>query len=453
MRVGMLYRISRLLSLVALVACLPGCAEEPPVVATSAAVEHIDGWTDEALDIYFIPGGVAAEDRLAAEVSAATVSIRVAMYNLRSERLGYLLLDRQRDGVDVEVLWDAKQMAKPHNTLDDDLIAAGLNVIAINNDRTYYSTLHDKISVIDGETVTMGSANWGNSALHHNNETIMVMRSTALAQTVSTELDEIKSGTKAVRSGDDNSRVQLHFSPEDRLDLVTVAAIDAATDRIVVAMFSLRWHSLSQALVRAHNRGVSVHVVTDEKQATNSSEDEYLRGEGITVVEALNDASPYTAMHHKFLVIDGDTTLTGSYNWSYTATFGSYEDLAVIRDDAEVAAAFEGEFGRVWDLYSDSPGPDRRLVAMSVRGHCDGTSWGDNSYSLAISPSSVPGTRQTAFGSTVRVGPYGSLDRTCPLARESSTSSSFSAPTATPGGSLATTAKSCCPPTPTRPTW
>lgn len=368
----------RLLTFALLGALLSACAVQPDATeSASASVEHIDGWTDEALDIYFVPGGAAAEDRIAAEIAGATQSIRVAMYNLRSERLGWALLDRQRAGVQVEVLWDAKQMAKDYNTLDDELIAAGLNVVPVHNTRTNYSTLHDKLAVFDGSTVMLGSANWGASALHQNNESLLVFHSTGLAASVDAELNEIASGTKLARTGDDDSRVQLYFSPEDRLDLVTEAAIDAATDRIDVSVFSLHWHALSQALVRAHNRGVSVHVLTDQKQADTTNEDEFLSAAGIEVVAALNAASPYTAMHHKFLVIDGDITLVGSYNWSYTATFGSYEDLAVIAGDTEVAAAFEREMARLWRQYADTPGPTVPNIGVEVRAFCDRTQWGD----------------------------------------------------------------------------
>jgi hypothetical protein len=83
-------------------------------------------------------------------------------------------------------------------------------------------------------------------------------------------------------------------------------------------------------------------------------------------------------MHHKFVVIDGQTTLIGSYNWTYTATFQNYEDLALIADDAEVARAFEGEFGRVWQRYApDQANPITETFPVEVMVNCDGTQWGD----------------------------------------------------------------------------
>jgi phosphatidylserine/phosphatidylglycerophosphate/cardiolipin synthase-like enzyme len=56
-------------------------------------------------------------------------------------------------------------------------------------------------------------------------------------------------------------------------------------------------------------------------------------------------------MHHKFMVIDGEIVVTGSYNWSAAAEERNDENLVVIRDRG-VAGAFEREFERIW---SQSP--------------------------------------------------------------------------------------------------
>jgi phosphatidylserine/phosphatidylglycerophosphate/cardiolipin synthase-like enzyme len=352
------------------------------------AQEHIQGWggDGESLDVYFIPFN-AVEDRIAREIQLAQSSIRVAMYNLRSERLGFLLLERQRAGIRVEVYLDARQMEQPYNDLDDRLRAEGLNIIAVRNTNSSTATLHDKLAVIDDRVVFMGSANWGDSALHQNNEVTMAFTSTELARAVNQELDELASGRHDRRAGDVNSHVQLHSSPEDRVDTVVEHAIDNAQERIYAAVFSFRLSWLTDAMIEAHRRGVEVVLITDRKQSETTQEDDRLRQAGIPVIEALNDVTPYTAMHHKFVVIDGATTLVGSYNWTYSATFHNYEDLAVIADDPEVAAAFEGEFGRVWQRYApDQPNPITRTVPLDVMVQCDATQWGDTVVLVGNTP-------------------------------------------------------------------
>lgn len=376
-----------------LLSTLTACAAEPgspvPAGRAPAALEQIDSWegSGESLDVYFVPNGEELEDRIADAVMSATTSVRVAMYNLRSDRLGYLLLERQRAGLEVEVLWDARQMAEEYNTLDDELIAQGLHVTPVLNERSRYATLHDKLAVIDGHQVFIGSANWGWSALHENDETILAFDSPALAAVVDAEMDEIAAGVPRPRAGDSDSRAQLYFAPGDRIDRVVEAEIDRATDRIWLAVFSLRLDWLGDALVRAHRRGVDVRVITDSNQSETTEVDDRLRAAGIEVIEAHNANGEFTAMHQKFAVIDGHTTLVGSYNWTFTATMYNYEDLAVIADDPEVAAAFEGEIGRLWALYApESTNPVASAIEVDVDAFCDRTAWGDTLVLVGDAP-------------------------------------------------------------------
>lgn len=52
-------------------------------------------------------------------------------------------------------------------------------------------------------------------------------------------------------------------------------------------------------------------------------------------------------LHHKFAVLDDDTVVFGSFNWSDSANYGNDETLMVIRSP-RVARAFKKEFDRVY---------------------------------------------------------------------------------------------------------
>jgi len=59
---------------------------------------------------------------------------------------------------------------------------------------------------------------------------------------------------------------------------------------------------------------------------------------------------PGDKLHHKFAVIDGETVITGSQNWSPAANHNNDETLLVI-ENPTVAAHFVREFNR---LYTDA---------------------------------------------------------------------------------------------------
>jgi phosphatidylserine/phosphatidylglycerophosphate/cardiolipin synthase-like enzyme len=134
------------------------------------------------------------------------------------------------------------------------------------------------------------------------------------------------------------------FSRAERCDDLLTGLIKGSKDRIYVAIYSFTSDRLAEALIEARRRGVDVRVVMERREA-NVTGSEYPRLLGAGVDVRL-DANP-GLMHHKFMVIDGEIVVTGSYNWSAAAEERNDENLVVIRDRA-VAGAFEREFERIW---------------------------------------------------------------------------------------------------------
>ena len=55
-------------------------------------------------------------------------------------------------------------------------------------------------------------------------------------------------------------------------------------------------------------------------------------------------------MHHKFMVIDGETLFTGSYNLSDNAEHETFENMLVFKgpDFAAIVKAYEADFEAMW---------------------------------------------------------------------------------------------------------
>jgi phosphatidylserine/phosphatidylglycerophosphate/cardiolipin synthase-like enzyme len=54
-------------------------------------------------------------------------------------------------------------------------------------------------------------------------------------------------------------------------------------------------------------------------------------------------------LHHKVILLDGETVITGSYNFSRSAEVRNDENVLILHS-VEVARAFRAEFDRVMDL-------------------------------------------------------------------------------------------------------
>lgn len=77
-------------------------------------------------------------------------------------------------------------------------------------------------------------------------------------------------------------------------------------------------------------------------------------------------------MHHKFIVIDGEITVTGSYNWTVSADDDNFENIVIIFC-REIAIAYTQEFERLWKRFwvSDiqkvtATGEEKNVVIRAV---------------------------------------------------------------------------------------
>ena len=138
--------------------------------------------------------------------------------------------------------------------------------------------------------------------------------------------------------------VQVAFSPGDAEQTV-IASIRNAQHSIHMAAYSFTSRPIAQALIDARNRGVEVEAVLDKSSETGRySGATFLAHAGIPV----RIDRRYAIMHDKFLVIDGTTVETGSFNFSRAAVTANAENVVVLRDMPDVAARYEAEWQRLW---------------------------------------------------------------------------------------------------------
>lgn len=145
---------------------------------------------------------------------------------------------------------------------------------------------------------------------------------------------------------------QVYFSAAgDDPEGAIVTEFAAATETIDVAIYTFTSANIQAALANAMaNNNVAVRVVADAGQSTTIDDQ-------ITAMAALEAAGADVQlkngfgggiMHHKFAVIDGQTVLTGSFNWTRSAEYDNDENLLVL-SDPNLATAYHDAFQELWD--------------------------------------------------------------------------------------------------------
>ncbi|MCY2927444.1 MAG: phospholipase D family protein [Planctomycetota bacterium] len=130
--------------------------------------------------------------------------------------------------------------------------------------------------------------------------------------------------------------IQVYFSPNGGCTDAVAKELDAAKQTVYVQAYSFTSAPIAKALVDAHTRGVKVQVILDKSQRTEKySSADFVAHAGIPVQI---DAA-HAIAHNKVMVIDGETVLTGSFNFTKGAEEKNAENLLVIRSK-ELAAKY-----------------------------------------------------------------------------------------------------------------
>lgn len=138
-----------------------------------------------------------------------------------------------------------------------------------------------------------------------------------------------RTDAQSLTSGSDLAQVlYVGFTPPAGVAQHLVQHIDQAQSEVLVQAYGFTHNAIAQALVRAHQRGVKVGVILDEKsESTNRYVISLLRGAGIAL---FNDGA-HAISHNKVMVMDSQVVVTGSFNFTNSAETRNAENLLILR--------------------------------------------------------------------------------------------------------------------------
>ncbi len=318
----------------------------------------LEEWPDTPgwYSVYFTdPGGPHAQSlrggpdaELAEAIDQARLSVDTAIYDLDLWSIRDALIEAHRRGVNVRVVTESDNMDSPEV---QELQEAGVPVLG---DRRQ-GLMHNKFVVIDRLDVWTGSMNFTINGAYRNDNNLIRIQSSRLAKDYMAEFEEMfvddqfGSGSPANTPHPsfslDGSLLEVYFSPDDGSAARLIELIAGAQESVYFMAYAFTADDIAQALVERTQAGITVAGVIDQGQANNQgSEYESLLAEGLDV--RLDGSSG--RMHHKVIIIDGQTVVTGSYNFSASAESRNDENTLVIHNP-RIVDQYLNEFERVFD--------------------------------------------------------------------------------------------------------
>ncbi len=336
---------------------LPLITAQAPAGVTPIPLSNALGFQRGFWRVYFtVPVGTndrtqwrgGMEDVMVEAINSATRTLDIAAYEWRSQKMTDAVLAAAARGVQVRMVVDTDALDHPNSTLGE-LEFAGIPIV--DDKRGPY--MHNKFMVIDGLTVWTGSMNYQPNDIFRNNNNVVMLRSRQAADVFTAEFNEMfvdrQFGRRSPAANvgnftQDGTAIEIYFAPENDVMATIIREVNQAQRSIRFASFSFTDHDLAVAMLnRKEQAGVGVSGVFETTGSlTTSSELTFLYCAGVPVFQ---DGNP-GVLHHKFIVIDNQTVVTGSFNFSSNAANNNDENLLIIRN-ADIAALYMEEWARV----------------------------------------------------------------------------------------------------------
>ena len=289
-------------------------------------------------------------------IRGAKTSLDGSFYDIEDLDVAAALIEAKNNGVKIRLVTDTDNLvektdpSKPRQAVVN-LKKAGIPVV----DDKRSAIMHDKFLIIDNKIVWTGSTNLTPTSLYRHNNNAMTIRSAEIAKAFGVEFERlfIKKGFGIADRGRipplppfslGSAEVRVFFSPGGGGRDAVVAELQKATKSIQFLTFSLTDETIGKTILAKAKTGIKVEGVFDRWLAAgDASLFETFKKAKLGVLKDGNEA----LMHHKVIVIDGATVISGSYNYSENAENNNNEAFLIVKRAPALANDFVGEFKRI----------------------------------------------------------------------------------------------------------
>ena len=289
------------------------------------------------------------DERLAAAIDEARLSVDLAVYSMSAESVRDALIRAHRRGVTVRIVMESTNMER---SAPQRLMNAGIEIIGDRRE----SLMHNKFVIIDRAEVWLGSANFTTSGFYDENNNLVRVRSKKIAENYLTEFNEMFEmdffGADVLQNTPhpvltvDGITVETYFSPDDGVGRRILELLKGAQRSIHFMAFSFTTNDFADVMIQKHRQGMTVMGVMDESQFKSNTGTNYPKFRDASMKVYLDGIPGH--MHHKVMIIDEEIVIFGSYNFSISAEKRNDETVMIVFDP-NFAAQFVSEFWRVYE--------------------------------------------------------------------------------------------------------
>jgi phosphatidylserine/phosphatidylglycerophosphate/cardiolipin synthase-like enzyme len=304
------------------------------------------------------------------ELDKASTSIDVSSFDLNLPDLMTSLVNAKKRGVNVRVVYDgtngnldlenAATNNKAYNAIK--VLKAG-GVKLVDGGRSN-GLMHDKIVIVDNKVLFMGSWNLSYNDTYRNNNNLLKITRREIIANYQAKFNEMFEGNLFGTHAEvkvpnpslefDGIKLENYFSPEDHVMEKLVKIVSDAKKSVHFMIFTFTDQDLASAMIARAKKKVDVQGVIEARGASQGA----LVSLYCAKLPVKTDGNGYT-MHHKVIIVDDETVITGSFNFTNAADTSNDDNMLVLHSPV-VAALYEKEYQRI---KNDAQAPDTSEIS------------------------------------------------------------------------------------------
>lgn len=318
-----------------------------------------------SLKFYMGPHTLGASDNLEETIvdfiDAAKETLDVAAQELENQPIAKALVRARQRGVRIRMVLEGdyliaeKAVADPFDMTQEEknesnrflisaLWRAGIDVRTDYNPKIF----HQKFIVRDlegtGAALLTGSANFTHTDTHTNLNHLVTVKGKTLAGEYAAEFEEIWDGTfgaKRLRHDPTPSQPRISkisskvvFAPDHMPEMEIMKQMLKARERIDFAIFTFSKSSgIDDTMIALAKAGIPIRGIADAGQGNQDwAASRPLAENGVEFFLASKPGTGLRKLHHKLVVIDGQVTVIGSFNYTEPANILNDENIIIIGD-------------------------------------------------------------------------------------------------------------------------
>ena len=305
---------------------------------------------------------------LLSAIAAARKSLRVKMFLFSDPALLKALIAAKKRGVDVRVMLNPARRSGEADNLETKkrLEAASIEV---RDSNPAFDVTHEKSMVVDEKAAFVKSLNWVTKNLTETRDyAVVTTRAKEVREIIGCFEADWK--RKPFRAGSDSQLIWCKGNGRDRISRF----IDEAKHTLFVQNERYQDAVIIERLVRAHERGVKVHVMA---RPPHKLKKEKLT-EGVGGLRILGDVGvkvhklKHLKLHAKMLLADHSRAIVGSINLT-PGSFDSRRELAIEVNAANVVHRLDRVARHDWKHSHPLDLTDAGLLAELEQHNMDGS--------------------------------------------------------------------------------